>query len=336
MAKNTFNKKARSLQPAVMKLNFVLPLNASNYVVDLSECVSRLNRRFMRQGLNWAVGNVKLTTLPASVEATGATSYVNTIPHTWSVANAWMKAFSAWKLQQDQAIAASGSESSVARFRDFKISLEDNIADAGHKMSPVSIGPGRLIGPFMTGLVSGSAVAPAEDWDPSKVVVPNDGATGNTVSYLLHMVGPDTPTSKGLIAGYAASRAYPQSPDPVGPVIGSSDNWLGLMFDTGDDHAAVTFGATQRNDELPYDQDEYPGGATNFNELECQGYKLNQSTVGMNVWNTGPFTAPCGLIRFDFANQQIIGSTDYNQNVVTIDLVPGNHRGYLCETMEAF
>lgn len=333
MAKRSFNQKARALQPAVMKLHFAVPLNGVNHVVDLSECTSRLNRRFMRQGLNWAVANVRLTTMPSIAAATGADSYVNTIPHTWSVANAWMKAFSAWRLQQDEAMADGGSESAIARFRDFKISMEGAVPT---KLSPISIGPGTIVGPFQTGLIDGPQILPSEEWQNSEIVIPNDGAPGLTNEYELHMVGADSATSKGLIAGYAASRSFPQSPDPVSPTIGSADNWIRSMFDTGDDTSDVANNAAFRNNELPYDQTEYPGGDLNFIQLECQGYNLNQSSVGLNSWNTGPFTAPCGLIRFDFLNQLSLGGGDSNHNIITIELVPGSHRGYLCETMEEF
>jgi len=335
MAKRTFNRKARALQPAVMKLHFEINANQLNAVVDLSECVSRLNRRFYRQGLNWAVANVRLTTQPATSLLQGATSYVNTIPHTWPVASGWVKAFHAWKDQQDAAIELMGGESAVARFRDFKVSMAADYATAV-KHSPVSMGPGNLVGPFATGLISGPVVDPAEDWDYSQIVIPNDGAPGVTNEYYLHMVGDATAGSKGIIHGYEQSRSFPHSPDPASPQISTS--WLNRMHDVGNNSDEIVDNAELNNDNLPYDQNEYPGGKTNFVQLECQGYRLNQSTTGLNTWNTGPFTAPCGLIRFDFKDQTpLAGDPQPNtHNYVTIELVPGSHRGYLCETMEEF
>jgi len=324
--------KARALQPAVMKLNFAIPHGIQTSYCSISHCVSRLNRRFYRQGLNWAIANVKITQLPASAVGSGATCYVNSLPHTWSTANSWMKSYSLWKKQQDDALALTDSEETVARFRDFKISMETGHT-VGTDLSPVSVGPGRSVGPFQTGLLSGQQIDPSEEWIGSQIVVPNDGAAGVNTEYLLHMVGADTATSKGIIQGYADSRAVPQSPDPVGPDIQLS--WMQEMFDVGFDNQFVTNNAQARNNELPYDQDAYPGGSTNFIELENQGYNLNRSTVGLNVYNTGPFTAPCGLLRFDFLDDTVIaGST--NMNMITVTLVPGNHRGYLAETMEEF
>jgi len=335
MAKRSFNKKARALAPAVMKLHFVVPVTgtgSSTSYISISNAVSRLNRRFYRQGLNWAIANVKVSQLQGTAAASGSTCYVNTIPHTWTTANAWMKSFSLWKKQQDDALMASDSMETAARFRDFKIRMEFS-HDLATNLSPVSVGPGRVVGPFQTGLISSSPVQLSPEWIQSQIVVPNDGAPGVTNEYSLHMVGPDVTTSKGMIQGYSDSRDRPHSPDPDAPII--SLGWMQEMFDVGGDSTDVTDNAQFRNNELPYNQDAYPGGSTNFVELETQGYNWNQSTVGINTFHTGPFTAPCGLIRIDFLNQaELAGST--NQNLITVELVPGNHRGYLCETMEEF
>jgi len=327
--------KTRNLQPAVMKLYFAVPAGDSLSYLSLSHSASKVNRRFYRQGKNWAVANMKITQMPASATGTGSTCYVNTLPHTWSTANAWNKAYHAWKQQQDESVEQSGSESVVARYRDFKVSMEDGHT-VGVDLSPVTLGRGRFIGPIPTsGPYVGGSVDASEEWDASQIVVPNDGAPGNAVEYNLHMVGPDFAQSKGLIAGYESSRSYPQSPDPVSPTPGSADNWLRAMFDVGDDNSMVQNNAAFNNNELPYDQTNYPGGAVNFIQLETQGFNWNRSTTGVNTWSTGPFTAPCGLIRVDFVDQGTIeGST--NLNIIEVTLVPGNDRGYLTESMEEF
>jgi len=339
MAKRKFNQKARALQPAVMKLRYALQTpeganSSSTHYISLTRDISRLNRRFYRQGLNLAIANVKVTTLPAAAGVSGSQCYVNAIPHTWSVANAWMKAFSYWRKQQDDALENSDSEETAARFRDFKISMEDGHT-VGSTENPVNLGPGRLIGPFLPGIKFSNDLQSSPDWQSSEIVIPNDGAPGVTGQYNLHMVGADTGASKGMIQGYCDSRAVPQSPDPVGPNVSAS--WMQEMFDVGNDNLQVTNNAQNRNDDLPYDQDDYPGGDANFVQLECQGYNLNQSTVGLNTFNTGPFTAPCGLLRID-VNDVIssVSSGAGSFTIVTVELVPGNHRGYLAETMEEF
>lgn len=326
--------KARTLQPAVMKLNFRVPANSLRQYIDISECLSRVNRRFYRQGMNWAVANVRMSVLPAAAGAP-TVAYVNSLPHTWSTANSWVKAYNAWKSQQDDAIAAMGGQSGVGAFRDFKIFADsDHVAQTfANNLDPYTLGPGTIAGPPPAGLQTGTTILPAEEWLHSQVVIPNDGAPGVTGEYSLHMVGASAANSKGIINGYEFSRSYPQSPDPATPQMSTS--WLNRMHDVGDDNNEIIDNAEDRNDELPYDQNAYPGGGSNFDQLECQGYVLNTSTVGVSTFNTGPFTAPCGLIRLDFNGQTASNEMGY-YNIVTIELVPGKHRGYLAETMEAF
>jgi len=325
--------KSRNLQPAVLKLHFIAETNSTNFI-SISDAVSRLNRRFYRQGLNWGVADVKVLTQPAASEATGSSCYVNSIPHTWTVANAWVKAFHAWKDQQDEAIELMGGQSGVAAYRDFKISADID-HDISNNLSPVSMGPGTTAGPYPPGLIFDAAILPAEEWVASQVVIPNDGAPGVTNEYYLHMVGASGAAaagpSKGIINGYEFSRSYPQSPDPATPTMSTS--WLNRMHDVGDDSSEIVDNAEDRNDMLPYNQISYPGGGTNFVQLETQGFVLNQSTVGVNTYHTGSFTAPCGLIRVDFHGQTV---EPLLYNVITVTLIPGTHRGYLAETMEAF
>ena len=328
-----------------MKLNFQIPGNSTGYV-GLSNATSRLNRRFMRQGLNWAVANVKVTSLPALDNVVGTQCYVSSIPHTWVTANAWMKSFSMWKKQQDEAVDAAGAESIVARFRDFKIVMDgtQGLNETG-LLTPVGIGPGDFVGPAGSGpLEVYSSAKASEEWLSSQIVIPNhdvDQVTGIALpaeEVYLQMLGGVaglTPGDDrvGMIMGYAQSRSRPQSPEPIGPA--ANLGWMSEMFDVGADSSVVLDNAEFRNNELPYDADEYPGTGFNMQIPEVQGYSHNQSTTGINTFNTGPFTAPCGLIRFDFKNQNTEGTLP-QYNYITVTLVPGTHRGYLAETMEEF
>ena len=345
MAKRSSYRKARTLQPAVMRINYAIPAGeSSTSYISLSHDLSKLNRRFYRQGLNWAVANVKITSRPAASSAIGSQCYVSTIPHTWAVANSWMKSYSLWNKQQTEALEASNSTDAFARYRDFKVSMEiSHVVDEGSPLNlkPVSVGPPQF--PYV-GTTYGLQISQgpggihyidnSEEWVGSEIVVPNDGAAGVNVNYTLHMIGPDGPLSKGMIQGYADSRSVPESPAPSMPG-NVSTSWMQEMFDVGNDSHDVADNAQNRNDELPYDQIAYPGGSGNFAELENQGYVLNQSTTGMNTMNTGPFTAPCGLIKI-ITDGQSADITKGDYTIVTVELVPGSHRGYLCETMEEF
>ena len=342
------SRKAQSLQPAVMKMTFAYsnPLASMPFIgyIDLGKAASQLNRRFYRQGLNWAVANVKVTTAPADSTSIGSTTYVSTLPHTWIVSNAWEKTYRTWRRQQDEALEESGSRDKSARYRDFKIAME-SLHVIGSELDPVSMGRPRAPAPGHVGLQIGSAVDAPENWESSLIVIPNDPAAGGATSeYELHMLGgdaaatpPHKPTSsKGMIKAYALSRNIPQSPDPAtaGGFPQTSQSFLHQMFDVGEDSDDVTDNAQFRNDELPYNQVAYPGGDLSaFAQVECQGFKLNTSTIGVNTMNTGPFTAPCGLIKVVCDGVNVAEELSDNPILIEVTLVPGPARGYLTEPM---
>jgi hypothetical protein len=159
-------------------------------------------------------------------------------------------------------------------------------------------------------------------------VIPNDGAPGTTNEYYLMMHGASAGSVKGIASGYEFSRAFPQEPDPAHPNVATG--WMNRMFDVGDDNTEVVNNAIDKNDNLPYDQNSYPGAGTNFIEMENQCFVFNTNTVAERTYTFGGFTAPCGLLRID----QQYSDTDSNELIVELMLVPGDHRGYLAEPMQ--
>jgi hypothetical protein len=160
------------------------------------------------------------------------------------------------------------------------------------------------------------------------VVIPNDGVPGTTNEYLLKMYGPSDVSAKGIVEGYSQSRSVPQSPDPV--TVGSASNsWLARMTDVGDDNPEIIGNAQFENDNLPYDQDDYPGGAGNFAspEIHDQSFITATTIGGTTRLKGGNF--PCGLMKLEINNT---GAEPLGVSI-QLDLVPGNHRGYLCEPM---
>ena len=88
----------------------------------------------------------------------------------------------------------------------------------------------------------------------------------------------------------------------------------------------VLANAVGKNNDLPYDQISYPGGDANFSGLEMHAFELvTPTTVGAKTTiHGGDF--PCGLIEFGIANSEAVP-------IIKVNLVPGNHRGYLAESM---
>ena len=289
--------------------------------IDLSQSANILNRRFMRQGLGWAVSGMRVFT-PVPVTAAGKGVSVSRLPATWTMSNSWEKAFRAWNKQQMEAVEDSGSESAVARFRDFKIHMDVTHINNGfgNNLLPVDdLGTQPLTG----------------EWESSQIVIPNVLPAGadplvltDPKEYRLHAVGVavNGGISRGLIEGYAASRAYPQSPDPASPQISGPDNWLRQMFDVGNDTSEILDNATDRNDDLPYDQQNYPGGQTQLPHLQLVDAAYFSAGTNSNKLYLKGDTFPCGLVRINNAS-------DVNINLL-IDLVPGHHKGYLCQPMQ--
>ena len=311
--------KRNGMQPAVQTITLATPgTGAGTWFVDLSQIASLVNRRFYRQGINWAVGSMKF------LSTRGGQANVYKLQNTWVTSNAWEKAFRMWNKQQMDAVEDGGAESAVARFRDFKVFMNPDHVAAGIAANLLPLDG------------SGAPILPGE-WEPSLIVLPNTspGAGGDLIEpseRLLHMNGLNVngTVSRGIIEGYADSRSYPQSPDPVSPDIASSQNWMARMFDVGNDINESLENATDRNDELPYDQENYPGGSLNFAGLQWHDIIQLHSTsgttsIGTQMGKGGNF--PCGLMAINWNPEEAANL------VIQINLIPGSHRGYLCEPM---
>ncbi len=306
------------LQPAVMTLNF-----SGDGYIDLSQSASIVNRRFYRQGLQWAVSGFTVN-FQGSVPAAGNVR-IETLPQTWVTSNAWHKSFAMWKKQQDESVDDAGAESAIAKFRDFKIFMDTVHVDAGYAAN------------LLPTYGDGSATFAAGEWEPSQIVVPNitadaSGSEVDPTEYYLHMVGVNNNggISRGIIDGYANSRSVPQSPDPASAGIPTASNWMQQMFNVGNDTSEILTNAVDNNDELPYPQYNYPGGDTQAPGLQlhsAHGVPATTAENGIRFSTTmRGCIVPCGLIKF---------SNDTGVNAhLQVHLTPGKHRGYLAEPMQ--
>jgi len=323
------NQRSLSIDPAEMTLNFpILAIDESTRMktIDLSQCVSIVNRRFYRQGLNWAVSGFTLHTAGGKIGSIGITR----LPSSWVCSQSWEKTMRMWLRQQNEAIDEAGMESAVARFRDFKVHMDKTHVDSG-------FGTNFLPYSRTNNGLAWQQYLPGE-WIHSQVVLPNSGAPpgtpGNTQEYSLHIVGDDDAApaqSKGIIKAYAESRSVPFSPDPV-TLPGVQDNLFVQMFDVGMDQTDVVDNAINRNDDLPYDQMEYPGGVNNADGLVFHDKLTISNTSVSGKTSCGGTNFPCGLIRLDI-DPTLGATTGENVAFLQVHMVPGNHRGYLAESM---
>jgi hypothetical protein len=323
----------KKIEPAVMTLGFVTSPSAGgviNNYVDLSQVASLVNRRFYRQGLNWAVGSIKILGISDS------NITVSKLPNTWVMSNSWEKGFRSWQKMNNEALAEA--ESVKPKFLDFKIYADSAHHDLGFA--------GNLLPIDAVGNIYN-----AGEWESSKFVVPTGGATSVSSREVI-AVGANYPgvsTATGLnalslIEGYAAGRALPDIADPNVPDDAADadgltpENWMTALFNEGTEQSDEVLGdmITENNiAPYPFENDGtnvdtmYPGGANQAPGLQIHdNEKITTTTIG-GITRIKGGNFPCGLMKFTFANLASDGLTFGIQ----IDLVPGNHRGYLCEPM---
>ena len=341
----------RKLQPSEMTITIAGPSTSSgsteDYYLDLSQVASLVNRRFYRQGINWAVAGFKF--LVASGTAGSVT--VSRLPNTWVMSNAWEKGMRSWNEMNKEALAES--ESVRGRFLDFKIYADSTHHDKG-------MGANLLPAGYFAG-----------EWIPSEIRVPNSIVNNTTSGFELIATGDNYPgasTATGknavsLIQGYANSRALPSITDPNSPgeatdagPSATPENWLSALhndgvsqdsdvlndvtaydeppypFENGIDANQFLPGTTTPNPNfgLPYTDTMYPGGQTQAPGLVIHDFvTYSATTVGGQARGKGG-NFPCGLIKF---SHNVPSGTAHNV-VIQLDMVPGPHRGYMCQDMK--
>lgn len=324
------SSRQRKLEPAVQTIVFNLP--NGDHTVDLSQSASIVNRRFYRQGINWVVAGFRF--IKAGATPTPGTGVVITrLPNTWVMGNAWEKSFRHWQELNKRALEAG--ESLPGRFTDFKVYMDatHHNAGSGANLLPVD-----------------SSLTPATvgEWEYSKIVIPNTLAPGNSLDFEMIATGASYPgagasgfNAVSLIEGYASSRALPSIQDPNTPVDAQSVagtttplNWLAAIDNDGNSQTdKVITDLTTENDKAPYPFENdgtatdtmYPGGSNQLSGLQyVDGAYFNATDNANKLYLKGD-NFPCGLVR--------VSNTSNEQLLMVVDLVPGTHRGYLCEPM---
>ncbi len=316
--------KRKKFQPAVMQMSFTVPTGVS--YIDLSLAASIVNRRaYKQQNTNWAVGEFEILNSGGGLGQVA----IAKLPETWVFRNAYEKSWALWNKMNDQVL--DDEPSIQGKYHDFKIYLDDDMRQQTIQDSANPVGkiltPADVGGNFTKADFS-AAAPPRADWDYSTIQIPNE-PSGVAVEYSLHAVGPDTADSKGLIDGYALSRSRPQEQDPNVPL---AEGWMNELFDLGENNEEIRDDLVDDNDRPPYAligatsvRETYPGGSEEFPVAQIHSFcQFTATTVSSkNRIMGGMFGA--GLMTIN-------NSTGSNITMI-LHMLPGDHRGYLCEEL---
>lgn len=331
MARRSMKAK---IQPAQMKMLFqITQVNSGaagdNNYIDLSQCASIINRRFYRQGLNWAVAGIKV-----AANQQGSID-VFKLPTSWVFGNSWVKGFKTWQQMNEKALDTA--ESVEGRFLDFKIYADEIHHQNGYSSNLLPID-------------SLGNTATAGEWLPSEIRIPNSAGPGTSTALELIGVGASYPgagasgkNGVSLVEGYAASRALPSEADPntPGDLVDASgatpENWIAALSNEGTNQDSGVLDDIQAYDQPPYPYENdgvsvdtmYPGGANQLPGLVYHDFQNFTGTTISNITYLKGGNFPCGLMRLKATNT----SDQTGTFLIQIDMVPGNHRGYMAESM---
>lgn len=320
------------------------PTNAENIsvggaVIDVGQVYSLVNRVSMRQGYEYVVQSLEI-----GVQAGGAfEACIMRLPEHWPCVNAWEKGMRLWLKQQNDAAEDAGLESTIARYRDFKIGF-----DVNHDFADNLLPSGFFID-------DGGSSSDTYEWRQSQIVIPNDGAVGNTTERILHMIGGSTSTRAGLINAYAESRSRPNTPEP-NIVNAPTGGIFGEMFDVGFDDEDVVDNFQENNNEAPYllgrqsAQEYYPGGSFQGasggtgGAIPYTGTFVDILSINAGqMYNTDTcpgFVAPCGLIQLNYnaTGANVPGVPNAGDMPfglwLKLTLAPGSYKGVLAQSMQ--
>jgi len=307
-------------EPVMHKFAIEIPAVPGTHYLDIGQIASLCNRKFYRQGMNWAVGNIEFWTNG------DASMHITKLPNTWVMANAWVKGFSSWRESRNQVL--DDNPSIEAKYSDFKIYY-----DIDHQVSGVA---NNLL-PF--GFATNFGLDDSYEWEISELEFPNDPVAGAVATYNVHALGSSDPNSKALISGYGLSRSRPNQVEPNAP---ASNSWMQQLFDVGDQLPEIREDVVEENASPPYlvgsptgvnsDEEFYPGGVNQAPTMSSyiQDILVTRSGTSLTSDNSGPFLAPCGLLRLDVQHQLEAPS----ESILFLELVPGPVKGLMAQPMQ--
>ena len=240
--------------------------------------------------------------------------------------------------------ALAETESVRPRFLDFKIYADatHHAAGFGANLLPYSASGVATLGEWEASKASIPLVSPAGAFLPGETVEREFVATGANYPGISAATGFD---ALSLIEGYAASRGLPNIADPNTPSDapdiggGTPENWMAAIFNEGTDQISdVLEDMITENNIAPYPFENdgvntdtmYPGGANQLVGLQIHDTSSYGATTISGTTRLKGGNFPCGLIKI---THSVPATSQQHNFVLMVDLMPGNHRGYLCEPM---
>jgi len=312
--------------PAVRYLRYNLtnhatPGTETSHFFDIARDLSIINRRLYRQGRQYHVKSVRVTStntlsglypgaVPGTVSQQNAGRIsVGVLPNGWVSQSAWTRSFKTWQRMQNEVLKQT-SGNVTAKWSDFKVYLSDTHRTSSQTRIMDNGGNNYLLG----------------EWNYTDMVSP-DGTTGDD-TFSLHMLGDHTGavgnwTSVGLIKSFGDSRATVNSNVPNVPGDFSGDPLLNV-FDYGTTIDEVADLIEGENDNPPYDVDDYPGADANG----PKPLAILESSIADGRTTLPGFTALCGLVELEISSP--IADDVYS---VIFELAPGKYRGIKAEAI---
>lgn len=299
------------------------------YILDSAKALSSVNRRLYEQGRQYYVKNIQFIN-PSTTALIGEDHWikyiVSTVPNSWLVHNAWVKAHALWKQERDDALRDT-DHAVRGKWEDFKV-----YADRQHLIGTYSDMP-------LPEDWSGNR-ALVDEWNMAKVFVPinpdDQSSASGTEDYdkaFLHMLGANQGTwpnvdSYGMIEEYFNSRVQVDTSPTTQPQV-SETLYSRMVPDSAT--GGVIDDVVQSNDYPPYDMDNPPGGDTIMPEVVIQKYTTTTMNSIANTANTGPFMAPCGLVMIAIRRGLEINMEDTVG--IKVDYALGDYKGVLAPPM---
>ena len=279
-----------------------------NHYIDIGLLLSRANRRFYRQGMNYHVANIVFDDSDGDADID-----VCTLPNTWMTQAAWQKGFQEWNKQQVALEKASGVKR--GKWLDFRIDMTKNARDDVDNINLIDANGNTF---------------PVGDSDYSRYQIANDSS--NVIEchdiYMMGSITGSAPDYTGI--GLLECLEWALGDDPQeDPDLHTHFDILPWQYLSGDSansevNEEVAEDWEEFQDNPPYNALVVPGADTAGSGRPSSPWVVRSCKLKTGALSAavGGFTAPCGLLMIESDS-----STDGNSIGVTIELTPGDYKG---------